>query len=69
MMSMWNYNELIHAGWQVVVIWECQLGRDEMEPTMQQVAVALNRNLLNALKTRSNRSREKMAARSHRREV
>jgi len=41
-----NYDELMHAGWQVVVIWECNLAKDKLESTMQQVAVALNRNLL-----------------------
>ena len=41
-----NYNELMHAGWQVIVIWECNLVKDQMEKTMQSVAVALNRNLL-----------------------
>ena len=41
-----NYEELMQAGWQVVVIWECNLVKDKLETTMQQVAVALNRNLL-----------------------
>ena len=41
-----NYNYLMHAGWQVIVIWECNLIKDKLETTMQQVAVALNRNLL-----------------------
>ena len=47
-----NYDELMHAGWQVIVIWECQLSKDKMETTMQQVAVALNKNLLNCIKNR-----------------
>lgn len=41
-----NYEELMHGGWQVIVIWECNLIKDKLETTMQQVAVALNRNLL-----------------------
>jgi len=41
-----NYEELMQAGWQVIVIWECNLAKDKLETTMQQVAVALNRNLL-----------------------
>ena len=41
-----NYNYLMHAGWQVIVIWECNLIKNKLETTMQQVAVALNRNLL-----------------------
>ena len=41
-----NYDDLMQAGWQVVVIWECNIITDKMENTMQQVAVALNRNML-----------------------
>ena len=41
-----NYQLLIKAGWQVLVIWQCNLTKDKLELTMQQVAVALNRNLL-----------------------
>lgn len=40
------YNELMNAGWQVIVIWACNLTKDKTEHTMQQVAVSLNRNLL-----------------------
>lgn len=40
------YNELMNAGWQVIVIWACNLTKDKTEPTMQQVAVTLNRNFL-----------------------
>jgi G:T-mismatch repair DNA endonuclease (very short patch repair protein) len=36
----------MNAGWQVIVIWACNLTKDKTEPTMQQVAVTLNRNLL-----------------------
>ena len=41
-----NYDELMNAGWQVIVIWACNLTKDRLESTMQQVAVTLNRNLL-----------------------
>ena len=44
-----NYDILLQNGWQVIVVWECQLGKDKIENTMQSVAVALNRNLLNIL--------------------
>ena len=44
-----NYNILLQNGWQVIVLWECQLSKDKMEITMQQVAVALNKNLLNII--------------------
>jgi len=47
-----NYNILLQNGWQVIVIWECQLAKDKQENTMQQVAVALNRNLLRIIKAR-----------------
>ena len=40
------YNELMNAGWQVIVIWTCNLTNDKLETTMQQVAVTLNRNFL-----------------------
>ena len=45
-----NYDELMHAGWQVIVLWQCKLNKQELEPTMQQVAVTLNQNLLKILK-------------------
>ncbi len=41
-----NYQLLLDAGWQVIVIWACYLTKDKTEPTMQQVAVTLDRNLL-----------------------
>ncbi len=41
-----NYDDLMCAGWQVIVIWECNLAKDKQENTMQQVALALNRKLL-----------------------
>ena len=45
-----NYNELTQAGWQVIVIWACNLTNNKLDHTMQQVAVTLNQNLLKILK-------------------
>ena len=45
-----NYDELMHAGWQVIVLWQCKLNKQELETTMQSVAVSLNRNLLRIVK-------------------
>jgi len=44
-----NYDTLINAGWQVIVLWQCKLNKQELEPTMQSVAVALNQNLLHSI--------------------
>ena len=44
-----NYDILLQNGWQVIVLWECQLIKDKIEIIMQQVAVALNKNLLNII--------------------
>ena len=44
-----NYDTLINAGWQVIVLWQCKLTKQELEPTMQSVAVALNQNLLRCI--------------------
>ena len=41
-----NYDTLINAGWQVIVLWQCKLTKQELGTTMQSVAVALNQNLL-----------------------
>jgi len=41
-----NYAELRQNGWQVVVVWECQLQASVMEHTMREVEVLLNENLL-----------------------
>ena len=45
-----NYDILLQNGWQVIVIWECRLTKDKLENTRQQVAAALNRNMLNIRK-------------------
>lgn len=44
-----NYDILINAGWQVIVLWQCKLTKQELEKTMQSVAVALNQNLLRCI--------------------
>ena len=44
-----NYDELMHAGWQVIVLWQCKLNKQELETTMQSVAVVLNQNLLKTI--------------------
>ena len=41
-----NYETLINAGWQVIVIWECQLKPVLLEHTMSHVSVLLNRTFL-----------------------
>jgi DNA mismatch endonuclease (patch repair protein) len=45
-----NYQLLIDAGWQVIVVWQCNLTKEKIETTMQSVAVALNENLLKTIK-------------------
>ena len=47
-----NYDILLQNGWQVMVVWQCNLTKDKLENTMQSVAVALNHNLLKILKER-----------------
>ncbi len=44
-----NYDTLINAGWQVIVLWQCKLTKQELEQTMQSVVVALNQNLLRSI--------------------
>ena len=44
-----NYETLINAGWQVIVLWQCKLTKQELETTMQSVVVALNQNLLRSI--------------------
>ena len=47
-----NYDILLQNGWQVIVVWQCNLAKDKLENTMQSLAVALNHNLLKTLKER-----------------
>ena len=50
-----NYDLLLNAGWQVIVIWACNLTKDKLESTMQQTAVALNANYLRLLRNTAHR--------------
>ena len=45
-----NYDTLINAGWQVIVLWQCKLAKQELELTMQSVALALNQYFLKIVK-------------------
>lgn len=45
-----EYNALNEAGWQVIVIWECQLKKSIIEETMRDVEHLLNKNLLEMYK-------------------
>ena len=49
-----NYKVLHDNGWQVIVIWECQLKPARIDETMRGVEVLLNRNFL-ALFDKTNR--------------
>lgn len=41
-----EYHVLHEAGWQVIVIWECQLKKSNIDETMRNVEHLLNKNLL-----------------------
>lgn len=41
-----NYQMLRDNGWQVIVVWECQLSSDRLEQTMYEVEVLLNNKFL-----------------------
>lgn len=41
-----NYQTLQDNGWQVIVVWECQLKPDKLERTMREVELLLNENML-----------------------
>ncbi len=45
-----NYALLQENGWQVIIIWECQLKPDRIEYTMHDVELLLNSNLLSMYK-------------------
>ena len=45
-----NYDTLINAGWQIIILWQCKLTKSELELTMQSVALALNQNYLKIVK-------------------
>ena len=44
-----NYRILQENGWQVIVLWECQLKPKKLEQTMLQVEILLHENLLATL--------------------
>lgn len=48
-----NYGILIDSGWQVIVLWECQLTKLRIENTMQQTILALNQNFLRIMRKNS----------------
>ena len=41
-----NYDILHRNGWNVVVVWECQLTTKRLEQTMRRVELVLNQNML-----------------------
>ena len=41
-----NYRVLQENGWQVIVVWECQLTPKKLEHTMREVALLLEENML-----------------------
>lgn len=41
-----NYSLLQQNGWQVIVVWECQLKPDKIERTMREVELLMNDKLL-----------------------
>ena len=41
-----NYDILQQSGWQVIVVWECQLAPSNIEHTMRSVELLLNDTLL-----------------------
>ena len=45
-----NYRVLQDNGWQVIVIWECQLTASKIDHTMREVEQLLNDNLLSLYK-------------------
>lgn len=47
-----NYKDLHDAGWQVIVIWECQLKKNVMEETMHRVEHILSHYMLELYKSK-----------------
>ena len=45
-----NYQLLQENGWQVIVVWECQLTTNQIEHTMREVELLLNDNMLSLYK-------------------
>ena len=48
--DQWNYQLLQENGWQVIVVWECQLTTNQIEHTMREVELLLNNNMLSLYK-------------------
>ena len=48
-----NYRVLQENGWQVLVIWECQLTTKRLDQTMREVELLLNDNMLSLYKHHS----------------
>ena len=48
-----NYQILNENGWQVIVVWECQLTSALIEQTMRLVELRLNQNFLSIYKPKS----------------
>ena len=48
-----NYKMLYENGWQVIVIWECQLTAKKLEHTMREVELLLEGNMLSRYKKHS----------------
>ena len=46
-----NYKALQENGWQVIVVWECQLKPTQIEHTMGQVEILLNEKFLSLYQT------------------
>ena len=47
-----NYQILHENGWQVIVVWECQLTTKKIEHTMREVELLLNRHFLDIHNTK-----------------
>ncbi|MBO4741456.1 MAG: very short patch repair endonuclease [Bacteroidales bacterium] len=47
-----NYQILSENGWQVIVVWECQLTSKKIEHTMREVELLLNQHFLDIHKTK-----------------
>jgi len=48
-----NYQILHENGWQVIVVWECQLTTKKIEHTMREVELLLNRHFLDIHNTKA----------------
>ena len=46
-----NYQVLLQNGWNVIVVWECQLKAKRIDATMWQVASQLKQNLIESSQT------------------